>query len=351
LDAGGDGSGLTAANPRERTVAEGIERFLRSKGTVDSLKGYHGDVEFATFRKYRCCLDHLKAFCEREGITALVELTLDHLEDYRASRTIATVTWRVELQALRTFFEHSVTRKWITTNPAKELKGPRHLKPNEIVPYTLQEESIILAACDQIGGGNYHRSGASYEQLRAKAMIMLLRQTALRVSDVATMQKTAVSWDTEKSTWRIFVRTQKTGDPVFLPIPETLKLILDVLPLPRNAAQDCPYFFWNGLTSRRAVVGIAERTLGCVFKKSGVKHAHAHRYRHTLATRLLAEGASFETVADILGNTPEVVRRHYGKWSKGRQDNIDRLMMAHFQSAAVTNPVTRESHENLGAVN
>ena len=62
-------------------------------------------------------------------------------------------------------------------------------------------------------------------------------------------------------------------------------------------------------------------------------------------------GASFETVADILGNTPEVVRRHYGKWSMGRQDNIDRLMMAHFQSAAVTNPVTRESHEKLGAVN
>jgi integrase len=99
------------------------------------------------------------------------------------------------------------------------------------------------------------------------------------------------------------------------------------------------------------VVGIAERTLAAVFKKSGVKSAHAHRFRHTLATRLLAEGATFEQVADILGNTPGVVRKHYGKWSKGRQANIDRLMFAHFKTAPATFPVTLQSHEKTGAVN
>jgi integrase len=181
-------------------------------------------------------------------------------------------------------------------------------------------------------------------------MVMLLRHTALRISDVATLRKDAVSWDSDRSVWRVFVRTQKSGEPVYLPIPDSLKLVLNALPLPRNAAQDCPYFFWNGETLRRAVVGIAERTLAAVFKQSGVKNGHAHRYRHTLATRLLAEGASFQEVADILGNTAEIVRKHYGKWSKGRQDNIDRLMMAHFQSAA-TNSVTKKSHENSGAVN
>jgi site-specific recombinase XerD len=91
--------------------------------------------------------------------------------------------------------------------------------------------------------------------------------------------------------------------------------------------------------------------LAAVFRKSGVKSAHAHRYRHTLATRLLEQGASFELVADVLGNSPAVVRKHYGKWSKGRQDNIDRHMLAHFQTALVAVPVTPQSHENLGAAN
>jgi integrase len=72
---------------------------------------------------------------------------------------------------------------------------------------------------------------------------MLLRHTALRISDVCALRKDAVSWDQERATWRVFLRTHKTGEPVFLPIPESLKLVLDALPLPRNAAQDCPYYF------------------------------------------------------------------------------------------------------------
>jgi integrase len=72
--------------------------------------------------------------------------------------------------------------------------------------------------------------------------------------------------------------------------------------------------------------GIAERSLATVFKASGVSHAHAHRFRHTLATELLGRGASFEDVADILGNSPEIVRKHYAKWSPARQARIDDLM-------------------------
>ena len=259
------------------------------------------------------------------------------------------MTWKVELQTLRTFFSYCIRHKWISFNPANDLKAPRNLKPNEVVPYTFPEESQILSASEQIGAGKYHRAGAAYEQLRARAMVMALRATALRVSDVATLRKDAVSLDTDGKAWRIRVRTQKSGEPVYLPIPENLKLALDALPLPRNAALDCPYYFWNGQTSRRAVVGIAERTLAAVFKKSGVKDAHAHRFRHTLATRLLADGATFEQVADILGNSPDVVRKHYAKWAKGRQDNIDRLMSRHY--GTVTAPVTDESHEKTRAIN
>jgi site-specific recombinase XerD len=293
----------------------------------------------------------MASFCQDRGIRTLPDLTLEPLEDYRQSRAIGLVTWKVELQTLRTFFSYCIRHKWIASNPANDLKAPRNLKPNEVVPYTLQEESRILTASEQIGGGKYKRAGAAYEQLRARAMIMLLRATALRVSDVCTFRKDAVSWDEESKTWRVLVRTQKTGDPVYLPIPENLKLALDALPLPRNAARDCPYYFWNAQTSRRAVVGIAERTLTAVFKKSGVKNAHAHRFRHTLATRLLAQGASFERVADILGNSPGVVRKHYGKWSKGRQDAIDQVMLAHFRTLESTASVTPQSHGKTEPVN
>jgi integrase len=98
------------------------------------------------------------------------------------------------------------------------------------------------------------------------------------------------------------------------------------VPIPRGATPDCRYFFWNSITSERALKGNAERTLAAVFKVSKVERAHAHRFRHTLATELLGAGASFEEVADIPGNSPEVVRKHYAKWSTARQARIDNLM-------------------------
>jgi site-specific recombinase XerD len=344
------GTDVSAATAR-RTVSEAVERFLATKGVIQRDGTYQGDVEQSTYRKYATSLNALSSFSKERGAVHLDRVDVDVLEDFRRSRKIGSVTWRVERQTLVTFFSYCVRRKWIAFNPAKELPVVRGLKPNEVVPYTLTEEGKILMACELIGGGKYNRSGTRYEQIRARAMVLLLRSTALRISDVATFPRDAVSWDANGQTWRIRLRTQKSGEPVFLPIPDALKLALDAVPLPRNAAQDCPYSFWNGVTSRRAVVGIAERTLAAVFKKSGVKGAHAHRFRHTLATRLLEQGATFEQVADILGNSPAVVRKHYGKWAKGRQDNIDRLMKAHFETGSAALPVTKKSHENSGAVN
>ena len=75
-------------------------------------------------------------------------------------------------------------------------------------------------------------------------------------------------------------------------------------------------------------MGIAERTLAAVFNHSEVKGAHAHRFRHTLATEILARGGTEQDVADILGISAAVVRKHYAKWSQARQQRITRLSEA-----------------------
>jgi integrase len=297
-----------AASGEAMTLRAAGERFLAS---------YDGIAKPATIRKYETKMDLLVDFCERARVPLLADVTVDVLERFKSSRDIGIVTWRVELQALRTFFGFCMQRGWTAGNPARQLRSPRGIPANAVVPYTLREESLILAACDQIGGAKYQRREAPYERRRARAMVMLLRHTALRISDVCVLRKDAFSWDDTAQTWRILLRTQKSGEPVFLPIPPDLKLALDALPVPRKAPSDCPYYFWNGVTSRRAVVGIAERAMAAVFKKSGVPKAHPHRFRHTLATRLLGDGHTYELVADILGNSPAVVRSTTGSGLKG----------------------------------
>ena len=292
-----------------KSVDEAVTAFLEHCQS-DGLR-------FSTYRKYRNTLSLLEVFCSKRGIDSMRELTMDHLCTFRAGRGLSPITSSKELQLLRQFCSFCQDRKWSSENVAKRIKPPRNIQPNDVEPFSLLEVSKIIEASGQIGR-------TPYERLRAKAMILMLRFTALRIGDVAMLAKDRISRDGKR--WRVFLRTEKSGKPVFLPIPHEMKLALDALPLPRGGDGEGKHFFWNGTTSERAMKGISERTLATVFKKSGVSHAHAHRFRHTLATELLGRGASFEDVADILGNSPNIVRKHYAKWSPARQARIDELM-------------------------
>lgn len=274
-------------------------------------------LRHTTVRKYRNSLNHLRAFCEARKVDSVDELTTDHLDGFRAGRALKPITATKELQLLRQFCGFCFDRKWAAENVAKRIKPPRNLKQNDVEPFSTAEVASIIKACDGIGRG-------PYERLRAKAMVLTLRYTALRIGDVAMLSKDRLS--RESGRWRIFLRTEKSGKPVFLPIPRELKEALDRVPVPRGAATDCQNYFWSGASSERTMKDIADRSLSTVFKASLVPRAHAHRFRHTLATELLGKGASFEDVADILGNSPEIVRKHYAKWSPARQARIDELM-------------------------
>ena len=310
------------ARARKRAVALEDPESPKYKPVDDAVQAFEAQcvsdgLRDSTLRKYRNTLTQLKTFATEQGLADVQEITPDHLNAYRAGRGLSLIASAKELELLRQFFKFCLVRRWIRDNPTAVIKGPRNIQANEVEPYTLAELDSITAACSSFGR-------TEYERLRARAMILTLRYSALRIGDVAMLARDRITKDENR--WRVFLRTEKNGKPVFLPIPDELRLALNAVPAPRGAAADCRYYFWNGITSERAVKGIAERTLAAVFKKSQVSRAHAHRFRHTLATELLGAGASFEEVADVLGNSPAIVRKHYGKWSAARQNRIDALM-------------------------
>lgn len=308
--------------PRVKPITEAITAF----------ENHIQPLEDSTQRKYKNVMTHLRGYCAASGLHDVIELTVEHLDAYRSGRKISPTTSMKELQTLRQFCAFCLERKWLDENHAKKIKSPRNIRPEEVVPYSKAEVVMVLRACDELGRGNY-------ERLRAKAMVLLLRYTGLRISDIATLARDRIT------NGQILLHTQKTGGTVYLPLPGELQLILEALPCPRNGGARPLHFFWNGVTSRRAAVGIAERTLAAVFKRSGVKNGHAHRFRHTLATEILARGGTEQDVADILGISPVVVRKHYAKWSQARQQRISTLFEAvypgtylvHEEKQSVTN--------------
>ena len=289
-----------------KMLADAIAAFLEA----------NKDRAHGTMRNDRRILRHLERIGAAHRVPALDAITLEFLDEYRAERPISSSTWTKELQVLRHFLGFCHDRGWVAENAAKRVRTPR-VKPNPKDPYTSEEIVRILAACDRIGAG-------TYERLRARAMVLLLRYTALRVSDIATLQRTRIR------DGYIHLHTMKTGQPVRLPVPPDLSFAIENLPVPRGTMGDSKHFFWSGNGTTRAVIRDVTRTLARVFELSGVPGAHAHRFRHTLATEILLAGGSVEDAADVLGNSPNVIRRHYAQWTIRRQERIEGLLRGVF---------------------
>jgi hypothetical protein len=69
-----------------------------------------------------------------------------------------------------------------------------------------------------------------------------------------------------------------------------------------------------------------DRTLKAVFAKSAVTNAQAHRFRHTLATETPIAGGTIEDCAISWATSPEIIRKHYAKWSPVYQRPTVELM-------------------------
>jgi integrase len=276
------------------------------KPVSDAVTAYENHIwslQATTQRRYKIVMREFQAFCEGVGLHDIMQVSVEDLDAYRAARKLSPITAAKELVILRQFLGFCFDRRWT------------EVKPEEVVPYTQAEITKMIVACDGIGNDDYTR-------LRARAVVLLLRYTGLRISDVATLEPERVR------DGQILLHTQKTGGTVFLPVPDELQRALDALPCPRRATKQPRWFLWNGSTSKGALVGIVARTLRAVFKRAGVEGAHAHRFRHTLATEILARGGTEQDCADILGISASVVRKHYAKWSQARQQRITKLFEA-----------------------
>jgi integrase len=219
------------------------------------------------------------------------------------------LTWLKEIEVLRQFFAFCVKRKWCEDNPAADIERPR-LPENGVVPYTPEEVSRIIAACDFMGRN-------AYERLRARSMVLLMRFAGLRISDVVTLSRAHVQGG------YLIKRAVKNGKEIRVRLERVVLESLAALPRPKAAPKDSLMYFASGSSSLRSLRSGAERALRSVFKLSGVEGAHCHRFRHTLASELIGKGETIDLVANILADSPAIVRRHYAKWSPELQSRKD----------------------------
>ena len=274
------------------TMKEACRRFL------DDCKARGiGDAQYG---KYELLTDELKAeFSDR----SVGGISVDDLRAYRERWLVATVTAQKKLERMRTFFKFCQESGWIGTNPAKVLKAPKG-KSSSTLPFTDSEMEKILWAAEQYP--ELYPMSREHGK-KVKAFVLALQYTGLRIQDAACLRTDALK------DGKLFLYTQKTGTPVWLPVPHA---VVEQL---QNIKTFGNYFFWSGNGLPKSAVSDWQRTLGKVFKAAGVK-GHAHRFRDTFSVSLLQSGVSLETVSVLLGHSnSRITAKHYNPWVKSRQ--------------------------------
>jgi integrase len=63
-----------------------------------------------------------------------------------------------------------------------------------------------------------------------------------------------------------------------------------------------------------------------VFTAAKIESGKPHRFRHTFEKWLLAKGVPIGFVAAALGDSEEIVRKHYAKWIPERQAALEKAI-------------------------
>jgi integrase len=292
-----------------RIGAEGKKRESVNDATAKFIADCKArNLRAGTIQLYeQTLLSSFAPWCEIHRLTTVNQVDVEKLREYRESWKVKPVTAAGRIDRLRTFFSFCMDSGWMERNPAKAIKAPV-VKLAGKEPFTEEELQAIYSACDRlVTHGSYGRENRA----RVKAFIYILRYTGLRISDASKLDESRVK------DGRVFLRTEKTGTFVWVPIPQ---FVVDSLAeVPRASG----FYFQTGNAKPKTVRGGWDRTLRTILELAGVKHGSAHAFRSTLAVDLLNKGKPVEIVAAVLGNSPAIVMRHYAPYVKSRQDALE----------------------------
>ena len=294
-------SRIPMTNAAPLTLEDGWRRFI-AQAEVRKL-------HTSTVYKYRLLQRQMLEFAQRRGIQSLKDFDLEVLEAFQAEGREGSLTALRKLGRVRAFFRFAFERRWIDSNPARSLRGPK-VRPRPTLPFSPEEMAAILSAVER-----YQDMAGKVgcpNTMRLHAFILRLRYTGLRISDVTSLSVDRLVGN------RIFLYTQKTGQPVNCVLP----------PFVAEAWENAPrlserYFFWTVNSTLHTAIGSWQRTLRKLFMLAGVRGS-AHCLRDTFAVELLIAGVSTEEVAVLLGHSNiGITQKHYSPWVHSRQRQLE----------------------------
>jgi integrase/recombinase XerD len=250
--------------------------------------------------KFLC---HLESLGLRKLSTISNEMVERFLREYAQQHRASANNMFI---SLRSFFRFL----FATGKTATDLRLLVPSIPNQssYVPLVWTDDEVVsmLSAVDR----------ASPVGIRDYAVLVLAVQLGLRPGDILTLKLDNIDWERGQ----ISIVQSKTGEPLSLPLPDDVAMaLIDYL---QHARRQCDYreIFVTLTAPIRPL--ITRSTLDSILikyrRRAGIRLKSGRRFgiktlRHTVATRLLKNGVSLETISGILGHGSLETTRLYTK--------------------------------------
>lgn len=288
----------------QTTITE-LDEFASYMRTLDrsdkTLGGYIRDLR-AFYRWFE--LTNGKA-CE------VREITPSDIREYRQymqlQLRLAASSVNRRLAAIKAFLRWAVESGKITGNPANNIKliskqklSPRWLEKRDI--YALEREA-------ERNCQNARTSAAKFLAERDQAILILLMNTGLRISELCALDLADVTLSERKGS--VIVRSGKGEKQRTIPLNDvSRKALRSWLDVRGNTNEDLNSPLFRDRVGQRITTSGVHRRLAELGRRAGVE-LHAHLLRHTFAKRLVDSGVSLEKVATLMGHSDLNVTRVY----------------------------------------
>jgi integrase/recombinase XerD len=321
LEANGSWTGEVTPKPEPIPEKPAPHRKPIDQAATAFQSEFAEHAALATQKKYRLMLNKLKDFSEQRGFVMIDQWGPSDVREFRSSWNVSPQTAPRRMSMVRAFFEYCHANEWMDRNPARLVKNPRSRdasdrRGEQKLPFSDDEIKRMYEACPKYGTEQRYR----WKGHDLADFISLSLYTGLRISDVAQFHIDRMQADTGE----ILIRTTKAGTHVYTWVPPWLQERIKI-----RAKEVGPFIFGAHQTkSLEVITDLWRRKLNKLWEMSGpwkVKPT-PHRFRHTFARIVLQRGVSVRDVADLLGNSEPMIRKHYAAWIPERQQRLTQIL-------------------------
>ena len=251
-----------------------------------------------TITAYGKDLQQFATFLAERGVTDVTDITPDHISGWLSSLAkegISGSSRNRKFYALNSFFKHLMVTGKLDRSPTVGLQAPDAEQREPRVLTTTEIKAL---------------QGVCRDDVRDAAMIELLLQTGLRVSELVGLGIADIVRSETDTVAYLYVRQGKGKKDRRVPLNSTAEKVLERWRKARPKVE-YPNVFLSKRSKKPLYPADVRLMLHKYYRKAAIKGASVHTLRHTFCTHHAAKGTNLIVIQRAAGHASLTTTERY----------------------------------------